>query len=110
MPQLGKEPKNAYSRGGLRNALLTWLTPFEADGPVLICADFDGDWTLFVDLLDGDVPAWISFQNIWREINDLVLENYFLESGLQDHHALNDAMANRFAYTGYAPSVDRGRL
>lgn len=98
LSRLGKEPKNVYSRGGLRDTLLAWLAQFEADAPVFICADYDGDWTLFVDLLDSDVPAWISFQNVWRDIDDLVLENFFFESGLLDHHALNDAIANRFAY------------
>ncbi len=98
LPQLGREPMDVHSRAGLRDALRRWLMQFEANAPVLICADFGGDWTLFVDLLDSDIPTWISFQNIWREIDDLVLENFFFESGLQDHHALNDAIANRVAY------------
>jgi hypothetical protein len=65
---------------------------------IQIVYDYDGDWRLLCDAIDYEVPAWISNANIYNEINDLVMEQFFIATGLKSHHALNDAKAMMFAY------------
>jgi hypothetical protein len=66
--------------------------------PVTICFDFAGDWQLFCEVLKSDIPTWLSGRNINRHIDQVALKMFFIEYDLRDHHALNDAKANRHAY------------
>ena len=79
--------------------LRVWLEQFKInDEPVIICYDYTGDWTLFCYALFDEVPSWIRGVNIYRYINDLKEEIFWMESKLERHHALHDAMANKFAF------------
>lgn len=102
LPQLGKHPNLVYQRPRLKQEVLHWLRQFQNPEPleeqVIICYDYIGDWQLFTDLLDENVPEWIRGRNIYNNINNLALEIFWMESKLQDHHALHDAMANQFAF------------
>lgn len=97
LPQLGKKPTRVMSMAQLREKLTAWLTQFAQHHPV-ICYDFDGDWTLFKQVMQDDIPSWLENKNVYAKINDLVVEQFFLHSGLSDHHALHDALANKFSY------------
>ncbi len=96
LPQLGKRPTCIFSKSGLREALQAWLMQFANEG-VIICFDFGGDWQLFCDLLDYKIPTWITSMNVFPVIDDLLVERFFMENDVANHHALHDAMANRFA-------------
>jgi|GEM_PF-3953071 len=67
--------------------------------PIVICYDSGHDWTLFFHALNNDVPAWIKGVNIYNYVNDLKQGLFFRESALEPHHALHDAMANRFSFS-----------
>jgi len=97
LPQLGKNPARVMNMEQLRKKLTAWLFQFAKHNPV-ICYDYDGDWTLFEHAMQDDIPSWLSNKNVYAKINDLVLEQFFLATGLSEHHALHDAMANRFSY------------
>jgi hypothetical protein len=97
LPQLGKNNDCIMNTAQLRQRLLQWLAQFKESDPV-ICYDFDGDWLLFTHVMDNQIPEWLSHRNVYRDIDDLVVEQFFVDTGLSDHHALHDASANRFGY------------
>lgn len=66
--------------------------------PVLICYEDDVDWKLFCGIFDGYPPSFAHGRNVVYEISDLLRVSYFLESGLAEHHALNDAKASLYAF------------
>ena len=99
LPQLGKIEGAQCTLKELKVRLIRWLEQFKnEDEPTIICYDYDGDWTLFCSALSDGVPTWIRGVNIYRYINDLKQELFWMESKLTEHHALHDAMANRFAF------------
>jgi len=98
VPQLGKVATAQCTRNELQGRLSLWLEQFAHHSPVTICFDFAGDWQLFCEVLKSDIPTWLGGRNINRHIDQVALKMFFIEYGLQDHHALNDAKANRHAY------------
>lgn len=96
LPQLGKSAELVMDSEKLRRKLMAWLLQFSELNPVIVY-DYSGDWTLFQNAL-GVIPPWLTHKNIYHEINDLVLERFFMDTGISEHHALHDAMANRFAH------------
>lgn len=67
-----------------------------------LCCDllrlFLGSRLLLNLLSDDDRWGVLHFQDVWAQIGDLAKERFFMETGLTDHNALNDAPANRFAF------------
>ena len=99
IPLLGKIKDSQCTLKELNVRLRTWLEQFNnVDEPIVICYDYAGDWTLFCYALFDEVPPWIRGTNIYAYMNDLKQELFFRESGLERHHALHDAMANRFSF------------
>jgi hypothetical protein len=97
LPQLGKAPGALCTLPELKERLLQWLRPFAAKSPT-ICYDFNGDWQLLCFALDYEVPAWLGKKNVYPHLDPVKLQMFFIDHGLKDHHALNDAKANRHAY------------
>jgi hypothetical protein len=97
LPQLYKNPAQLMSTFQVRECLMNWLAQFSSQNPV-ICYDFYGDLELFQNLMTGATPSWLSHLNVYPWIDQVVLEQFFEDLGLSRHHALNDAIANRFAY------------
>lgn len=98
LPQLGKTADATVDRSELKRRILSWLEQFFDRDRVKVVYDYDGDWILLRDVVDGEIPEWMGHENIWRDVSDLLVERFFMETGLTDHHALNDAKANRYAY------------
>ena len=100
IPQLGKDPHAFCETADLRVRVLNWLQIIKQAEPIRICYDSEYDWRLFVQALEGRVPDWI--KPCWidcTEINELLLSAYFKDHPDEnEHHALTDARANRFAY------------
>jgi hypothetical protein len=98
MPLLGQHPGAAMTRSALRPAIVEWLETIRAGGEVEVCHDYAGDWELFRDALGGEVPSWCRPRHVGRDINKLLVYQFHAQEGLAEHHALHDALANRFAY------------
>ena len=99
LPQLGQVPNAFCPRPDLRLRILTWLSLVrQGDERLLIVYDYTTDWSLFIDALDYDVPVWCEGENVACDINKHLLRQYFATTGQQEHHALHDARANRYAY------------
>ena len=97
LPQLGQVPGAQCTKKELKQRLLQWLQPFANHSPT-ICFDYSGDWQLLCSALDDEIPSWLGNQNIYANLDQEKLEMFFIQHGLLDHHALNDAKANRYAY------------
>lgn len=97
LPQLGQRPSDIYTLPELKQALRLWLEQFQPAAPVYICSNLDNDWEHFSKLLGTDLPRWIEYRSIEKELNTVRINEYFSVSGLKEHHALNDARATRYA-------------
>jgi len=64
------------------------------EAPLVVCFDYSGDWTLFFDVLDNEVPDWIRGVNIYSDIDHLREEPFWrYHPELKRHHVLHNAMA-----------------
>lgn len=108
LPLLGEIKGAQCTLEVLNVRLRAWLNQFSTDDEqVIICYDSGHDWTLFFHALNNDVPAWIRGVNIYPYVNDLKQELFWQESKLERHHALHDAMANRFAFVLELAELDK---
>jgi len=99
LPKLGRFPRRIVDSTQMAEQLVAWVSQFACQQPTIVY-DFHVDWTLFVEALGRDVPPWLAHRNVDDQIDDLAREWFFVESGLDDHHALNDALANRAGFWG----------
>jgi hypothetical protein len=100
LPKLGNVPAIIGSKMEVGAALKSWLD--ELGGAIEICVDYSGDWELFYalveDLKTRAVPKQIICRDIWSKISDFDKERYWRDYGRNDHHALSDARANKYAF------------
>lgn len=99
LPKLGKSNANTMNAGQLQERLGIWLSQFEGHDPV-ICFDSDRDETLLQIALGECHPSWLKHKNVYEDIDQDIAQQYYHDAGLLEHHALNDALANQFAYRG----------
>lgn len=97
LPQLGKVPEARCSVDELQKHLRLWLEQFSDRAPV-ICFDFDGDWRLFCHAMGYEIPAWLRGKNIYKYLDQVALQMYFIDNRIKEHHALHDAKANCHAF------------
>lgn len=108
LPLLGNIEGAQCTLDELNVRLRAWLEQFKTDGElVIICYDSGHDWALFFHALSNNVPYWIRGVNIYSYVNDLKQELFWQESKLPPHHALHDAMANRFSFVLELAELDR---
>lgn len=101
IPILGLIPGAKISRNELHRDLLTWLEEIRPeDDDLQICIDYQTDWDLFADAMDYRVPEYCKCKHVRQSIDDKIFMQFFVDTGLPQHHALYDAMANKFAFRG----------
>lgn len=89
----------ACSVNDLRNRLHNWLKLVRPSHDDLeICFDYRIDWKLFFDALGDYVPPWCKPRLVGGNIIELLRCEYHQKNNLPEHHALNDAMAMRYAF------------
>lgn len=101
IPLLNQDLHAHCSKTELKIQMLEWfkLVRNSSDTEIKICFDYQSDWDLFVDVLDGEIPKFIHPCLINSEISDLLLYDFWKNSpDLREHHALNDARANAYAF------------
>lgn len=97
IPQLGQVPQRPYEE--LHLDLRSWFSVVKQTSRITICYDSDYDRRLFFKIFDDYPPSYIDFRNIGeRHINELLRYGFHKENKLPEHHALNDALANRYAF------------
>ncbi|MGZ5799947.1 MAG: hypothetical protein ACXWJZ_04875 [Burkholderiaceae bacterium] len=106
LPLLGREPHAFCKTDEVSALILNWLLFVRrSDEDMHICIDYETDWDLFCAAINYQVPPWIHRKMIRRDINELMLYDFFKKSGLPEHHALYDARANKYAYR---PRIEKG--
>lgn len=106
IPLLGQYPDCFCPLPDLRLRILSWLEIVRRNADdIQICFDYQGDWDLFSAALDHRVPPWCKQRHIRRNINKLMLWDFYKRHNLPEHHALYDAMANRYAYRERIPAT-----
>ncbi|GGI16929.1 3'-5' exoribonuclease [Oxalicibacterium faecigallinarum] len=99
IPLLGRLPDSTCSLTELRDKIIHWLACINPDNKeVEICFDYQTDWDLFGDALGSRMPTWCRGRMIARNINKLIRYEFHKKHNLPEHHALYDAMANRYAF------------
>lgn len=100
LPLLGREPAIVGTREEIAAELRLWLGQFDQ---VEVCVDYSTDYELFADLVRGPrslgIQPGCECRHIWNDIAAVDIERYWRENGQQqEHHALHDARANKFAF------------
>jgi hypothetical protein len=99
LPLLGYAPHAEMNKDDLYPQMTNWLRLIRPkDQEVFICYDYQTDWDLFYDVLDGRVPPWCKRRLVADRINELLRYDYHQKNALPEHHALNDARANCYAF------------
>lgn len=99
LPLLGAIPNASCQVADLCIKMTTWLETIKRENEYLeICFDFQTDWDLFADALDYRVPPWCRPRLINKNINKLLRYEFHAKNKLPEHHALYDALANKYAY------------
>lgn len=99
IPLLGRIPNSTCTIDELHTKIISWLDIVRNRGEeVEICCDYQTDWDLFIDALDYRVPSWCQMRRVARNINELLRYEFHKKNQLPEHHALYDAMANRYAF------------
>jgi hypothetical protein len=99
IPLLDNSPESRISFDDLYMRISNWLRIIRPNNdPIEICFDYQTDWDLFARALDNRVPAWCQSRLVARNINELLRYNFHKKNQLPEHHALNDARANCYAF------------
>jgi hypothetical protein len=98
LPQLGRDPSAFCAPADLARRLESWLNHVRDGQNVKICVDYWTDWNLVCAALGFRIPDWCSVRNVYRDIDELKRQDFYLQNDVAEHHALHDACANRFAY------------
>jgi hypothetical protein len=96
LPLLGRLPDAACSPDDLGTKIVAWLETIDEE--VEICVDYQTDWDLFVHALDYRVPPWCRQRMVAPDINESLCHEFHEKNKLPEHHALYDALANRYAF------------
>lgn len=97
LPQLGQISGRSMPFPQLRDELRAWLLAIPTKSKRVLCFDYQGDYDLVLDLLDGAIPSGWVCEHVGHKLDAERLERYFREHGGR-HHALHDARANAFAF------------
>lgn len=99
LPLLGYAPHAEMTKDDLYLQITNWLRLIRPkDQEIFICYDYQTDWDLFYDVLDGRVPPWCKRRLVADRINEILRYDYHQKNGLPEHHSLNDARANCYAF------------
>lgn len=99
VPLLGKYPHAFCEKEEARNKLINWFNIIKRKNEdIEICFDSNIDWELFIQIMNYNLPSYIMAKNIGNQINDRLIFDFLEKTKLPEHHALYDAIANKYAY------------
>ncbi len=104
VPLLGYLPEAELSQDELYTRMTQWLRLVRpTDEEILLCYDFQTDWDLFSLALEERIPTWVKGRLVADHINELLRHEFHEKNRLPEHHALNDARANCYAFRELPP-------
>jgi hypothetical protein len=99
IPLLENTPESLASPDDLYIQISNWLRIVRPSNESIdICFDYQTDWDLFSRAFDHHVPSWCNSRLIGSNINELLRYEFHKKNQLPEHHALNDARANCYAF------------
>lgn len=98
IPLLNQDPAAYCQFDELNVRIRNWLTVVRTGVEIVICFDSQYDESLFRSIFDGYPPPSLRFRNVDGKINELLRHEFLVKNMLPEHHALNDAMAMRYAF------------
>lgn len=98
VPLLNKDAHAHCEYDGLHVLVRNWLSIVKAEDRITLCFDSRYDEVLLKEIFDGNPPAFLDFRNVNRNINELLRYEFHKKNNLPEHHALNDALAMRYAF------------
>lgn len=102
LPLLGKDPAAICGIEELQRRLQTWMQQFRDLELVVVSYDFAYDWEFFSICMDGEFSSNLRHQNIGKDIDKGRQEEFWsLYPERRRHHSLDDALALRYAFTGF---------
>jgi len=81
----------------LGSRIIGWIEELN-QSEVVVCYDSNLDWNWFIRALNSRLPKNVRGENISQQINAKKYESYFQINSVMEHHAVNDAKANMFAF------------
>ncbi|RQV32329.1 hypothetical protein DF027_31145 [Burkholderia cenocepacia] len=99
LPQLGRFKGRAMEFDQLRQTLRVWIAAIPAASKPVLCYDLQIDLDLLRFQLGGPLPKGWALADIRSQIDARRKAEYFARHG-GEHHALQDARANAYAYIG----------
>ena len=107
LPHLGEFPEVMCVKAQLAERLRLWFKTLPMD--IIIACDYQMDYELLHDLLDGSLPTNIIGRYDMRALMDKPTFNkpvcaYHAVPGQPCHHALHDAKANRSGWLAWQAS------
>lgn len=104
VPLLGYSPEAELSLDALYGRITQWLVLVRPTGEeIQLCYDFQTDWDLFSRALEDRVPFWVKGRLVADRINELLRHEFHAKNRLPEHHALNDARGNCYAFRELPP-------
>jgi hypothetical protein len=99
IPLLENTPESLVSPDDLYLQISNWLRIVRPSNQSIdICFDYQTDWDLFTRVFDQHVPSWCNSRLVDSNINELLRYEFHKKNQLPEHHALNDARANCYAF------------
>lgn len=99
LPLLTHDPVAQMTFDEVSRRLYDWLRLVKPrNDDVVICFDAEVDLRLFKEALHERLPDWCVPRLVDTEIVELLRYGYHEMTGLPEHHALNDAKANCYAF------------
>jgi len=90
----------------LRVRLSKWIENLEDPGPTLLCYDSEYDRKMLELVFENQLPNGVIPRLLRaRQIDKIKLYEYHVSNKLAEHHALNDALALKYAFRGWVRDV-----
>lgn len=101
VPALEKSKTAVCGQSELQHRIFSWLDAIRCQtGTVELCFQSHFSWWRFMFAIDYQMPAWCQcrrFDQTFAFIDEVMLADFFVRSGLNRHHAGHEAEALRYA-------------
>jgi hypothetical protein len=89
LPQLGRDANCICSISDPNLKLQHWLQLVRRNSETVhLCFDYTTDWDLFLEAIQFKITPWVEGKLINSEINEILLYEFYKDTGLSRHHPM----------------------
>lgn len=104
IPLLTVDEKSSLDN--IRESLLCWIKSVGNNGMIFICYDSEYDREMIKQIFRNETPRSVLFRHLGPScINGLKCYEFYINNKQNQHHALHDARALRYAFLGWLRKV-----